>query len=229
MKANNFGDVLSLIPRLTKEEREQIQKEEEAKKLSEKNSLLARKWSYFKSNMPKKLERTRLAPFINKAGRPSDNQIRIIEDIKNNGLLQPKSSVFHGTVGLGKTWFSSALGRGWMINNLDKWCRFITESDFVKVSKNSDHFFNDVCTDDILIFDDVTGDGENGMLEKWDAKKVRQMLFDRFENNRITVITTNMSIEALKEYLGNRIWSRMRGTKTTFINFGNSQDLREVV
>ncbi len=228
MKNINFADVLASIPRLTKEENERIMREQEKEKKAQADAQLIRKWAYFKSNMPKTLEKTRLTSFTSSSGVASKNQTRIIEEIKKSGLLMPKNSVFFGNVGLGKTWFASALGRGWMINNPLKWAKFITESDFVKNAKNNNDFFDSTCTDDILVFDDITGDGDSGMIEKWDAKKVRQMLFSRFENKKVTLLTTNMSIEALEAYLGARIWSRMSGTKTTFINFGNSQDLRKL-
>jgi len=225
MKQVDLTGFMAQFPRPTSEDNARIIKEQQEAKEREVKAEMARRWESFKFHMPKKFEKSLLKPFVSEKGIVSQNQEEIIKFLGTTKLIKsPASAVFHGSVGLGKTYLASNFGRRWIVET-DKNGFFITEADFVRLYAKEDSKY--IEEKDFLIFDDVAG-----MIEQWDIKKVQKMLFNRFENNRPTLITTNMTLGDLQEYVGARVWDRMkdvRGANAIFVNFGNGKSLRGVV
>ena len=96
--------------------------------------------------------------------------------------------------------------------NIGSRCRFVKEIDVIRFSEKNDYKEKESPIDEfknakILVVDDVgTSYG--------DSKKIMLILFDlfdyRFSQGLSTIITTNLSIEELRVYVGERSYDRLK-------------------
>lgn len=138
--------------------------------------------------------------------------------------------IFIGNAGTGKTHLCAALANK-LIENVRP-VRYIKAFDMLRqfketYSKKSETSYDQVkkrfCKPDLLIIDEV------GVQFGSDAEK--QILFevvnDRYENIKPTIIVSNLSVENLKAYVDDRVIDRMKENGGKIIKFDSKISYRE--
>lgn len=133
-----------------------------------------------------------------------------------------KCAVFVGKPGTGKTHLSVAIGLHLLNNSVSvRFCtairaiRRIKESWGKNAEETESQAVNSLVWPQLLILDEV------GVQFGSDAEKM--LLFDvmneRYEQQKSTIILSNLSLEEVKEYLGERVFDRMREDGGRFFVF----------
>ena len=226
LKNKHLEKAVLSIPKLSKEEIERLRAEEEKKKKEEQYQKKVRAWELFREHIPEKFHQAKLKPFeLN--GRQSPNQSRVINEICSKQLHEkPSNLLFTGSSGLGKTHLSVALGIRYI--HLGITPRFLQDKHFVALENWMKRQYYEC---DVLVLDDIAGDGDYGRIAPWESKMIRDLIYERADKGLPTIISTNFSKEVLEKYLGARVWSRWTcdftfGNGFEWIDFGTKSGLR---
>ncbi|MEW6621527.1 MAG: ATP-binding protein [Bacillota bacterium] len=174
-----------------------------------KASFSAFKLDYYPNTVPAEGGTT----YKERATKALSAAVSFVQDLNNNNYK--KGLYFFGPVGSGKTFLAAAI-----VNELLKFNHdvlFVVVPDYLDAlrfsyEKNEDIITEKKITDlaynaPILILDDL---GAHNYTQ-WTANKIYSLLNYRLNNNMPTVITSNLSLSELEQYLGARSCSRIIG------------------
>ena len=129
--------------------------------------------------------------------------------------------LFYGGTGAGKTMLSNALARAVYQSQFKKHsifpAKFIRSSTFVEQCKESwsdksrptqNMIITDLASFDLLVIDDL-GDGDATGNPVSDRSRLGALIDSRYQQ-KPTVITTNLSYEETKTFMGDRAWDRFQ-------------------
>lgn len=141
--------------------------------------------------------------------------------------VKPHSLLLQGDVGRGKTYLTFGLIK-WLLRSIHvsdiKWFNATTLDERVgeeiKKYGSSSHFVNQLCEIDYLFIDDFGVEGSRERAER----NYYQLLDRRLSDDKVTIISTNLSNTEILETFGSRIDSRL--SQCTKIIF-NGEDLRK--
>lgn len=133
-------------------------------------------------------------------------------------------AVLSGSPGCGKT-FAAAV---WLVraptvkqkNPIPR--KFITSTDFCRISDYDREDFDRVSRAALLVLDDVGQ--EYGDKRSYFAQRLETLLASRHANKLLTVITSNLGPDALGEVYGSRLSSRLKDAHMVVLR--NEKDLR---
>lgn len=135
---------------------------------------------------------------------------RINEFVKGNGK---RWLLMMGTPGTGKTTYLNAIRRIAQFCNKDEIGSIIAvkASDIGGTMKNDGERYDKMKNSTILLIDDIGFGGEAEVVNNYGVKAmpVNDILESRYDSMKLTVMTTNLNGEQLKERYGERIFSRM--------------------
>lgn len=141
---------------------------------------------------------------------------------KKKGFL-----VYLGAPGVGKTYFCSAL-MPWIHGKTSSY-RYWKERDFFSRLRNcmdgSGDYLREIplmADDEFLLIDDVGSSGINA----WRAEVLFALIDYRYESQKPTVFTSNLTREALSSALGERASSRLFAKENAIIEIHDGLDLR---
>lgn len=173
------------------------------------NSMMREK--HFASSMlPKLHENSGFKNYLTPL--PAQVQVRnqVVEFAKSMTRREVSNLVMVGSTGTGKTHLSCATARTIMAKGLH--ARYITSEyladEIVEARKRDDSERNVIqryTEYDLLILD------EYGLhdREAWRLEKVHRVLYSRYDANKSTMIVSNMTLQELRNDLGDRLWSRL--------------------
>lgn len=161
-----------------------------------------------------------------------------IDKMQNYMNKMKNMLVYHGSPGIGKTFFCSAL-IDWAFQNFSTRRYHTEESILRKLRASISEGHGDylialeyLCDDDIVMLDDV-GSGINvGKFTNRDLEFRREVFFSfldyRYRIQKPTIITSNFSKKDIDEVYSERIYSRLFASENTIISiFDPSQDKRK--
>lgn len=143
----------------------------------------------------------------------ASGQRRLIECLR--GWLQTDRWLYlYGSPGRGKTSLAAAALKHF--DSLGQSCAFAVASDLLGRLRHSygddgqgpseTDLLESLARVDVLVLDDVG----TGKCSEWVAEKLFQIIGHRYDEHRRTVVTSNLSLEELSEYLGHpRVASRI--------------------
>ncbi len=155
--------------------------------------------------------------------------LKFIEEFDNKNT---KNLLFTGNTGLGKTYMSNCIanellkrGKNVLYQTAPVLLETVIDNKFNKYKNlNSDEFYNNILTVDLLIIDDLGAESLNSMK----VSELFTILNTRILNlnNKITktIISTNLSVEQIFKLYEERIGSRIAGYYDIYQFFG--EDLR---
>jgi DNA replication protein DnaC len=136
--------------------------------------------------------------------------------------------VYLGAPGIGKTYLCSAL-IPWVHHKFRSY-RYWKERDFLSRLRSSMEGSGDyireisyMMDDEFIMVDDVGSCGFN----EWRSEVLFSMIDFRYESGKPTVITSNLTRQALTEGLGLRAASRLFASENLVIEIHEGQDLRK--
>lgn len=143
--------------------------------------------------------------------------------------VKSKNILLMGGTGVGKTCLASAMAnalleRGFMV-------MFITAFDFNRLMlkyhtsplATRGIYMEDILDCDFLVIDDL---GTEQIIRNVTEEYLFQVLSARKSSGKHTMFSTNLNLDQLKTFYGERIFSRMADTKNTIGNFISGTDLR---
>ena len=155
-----------------------------------------------------------------------------INFVKNFDDINTKNLFFTGNTGLGKTYMTNCIanelikqGKTVLYQTAPVLLETIIDNKFTKYkTTDTNDFYNQVLTADLLIIDDLGTEYQNGikLSELFTILNTRALNL----NNKLTrtIISTNLSIEKIFEIYEERIGSRIAGFYDIYYFFG--EDLR---
>ncbi len=165
-------------------------------------------------------------------GKPSQleqmqNVISVLRRYVENFDDDPKSLLFYGKPGLGKTFLSGCVAKE-LLDSCHSVIYFSAVQLFELFSKarswqediEADRQNDDVHTADLLIIDDLGTETANN----YTLGKFFSLINDRLQSGRATVVSTNLSLNDLADRYGERIASRILSGYTLLPLYGD--DLR---
>ncbi len=137
---------------------------------------------------------------------------------------------FCGTVGTGKSFLSCCIAKELLADgqcvlyfSAGTLFRKISELTFGTKDKESlVHFKNDIIDCDLLIIDDLGTELVNSFV----ASELFTILNERHLNKKSTIISSNLSLEEIRDYYSDRIFSRLV-SNYDFLKF-TGQDIRKI-
>ena len=166
---------------------------------------------------------------IKKIKEASINFVKNFEDINTKNLF------FTGNTGLGKTYMTNCIanelikqGKTVLYQTAPVLLETIIDNKFTKYkTTDTNDFYNQVLTADLLIIDDSGTEYQNGikLSELFTILNTRALNL----NNKLTrtIISTNLSIEKIFEIYEERIGSRIAGFYDIYYFFGEDLRLRK--
>ena len=167
---------------------------------------------------------------------PRQNIIKIKQEclkfIDNFDDLKEKNLFFCGNTGLGKTYMSNAIaneilkkGKTVLYQTAPVLLETVIDGKFNKYkNQNSDDFYKNVLTVDLLIIDDLGTENINSMTVSELFTILNTRLLNLNNKPTKTIISTNLSIEQIFKIYEERIGSRIAGYYNIFQFVG--EDLR---
>lgn len=167
---------------------------------------------------------------------PRQNIINIknkcMKFIENFDNLEEKNLFFCGNTGLGKTYMSNAIaneilrkGKTVLYQTAPVLLETVIDGKFNKYkSQNSDEFYKNVLTVDLLIIDDLGTENINSMTVNELFTILNTRILNLNNRPTKTIISTNLSIEQIFKIYEERIGSRIAGYYNIFQFVG--EDLR---
>lgn len=155
--------------------------------------------------------------------------INFIENFEN---LEEKNLFFCGNTGLGKTYMSNAIanevlkkGKTVLYQTAPVLLETIIDGKFNRYkNQNSDEFYRNVLTVDLLIIDDLGTENINSMTVSELFTILNTRILNLNNKPTKTIISTNLSIEQIFKYYEERIGSRIAGYYNIYQFVG--EDLR---
>lgn len=136
--------------------------------------------------------------------------------------------VYLGAPGVGKTYLCSAL-LAWMHGKVNSY-RYWRERDFLSRLRSSmdgkgdyTHLISCLMDDEFLMLDDLGSCGFN----EWRSEVIFSLIDQRYESQKPTVFTSNLTRQKLTEGLGERAASRLFAKENLLIEIHEGQDLRQ--
>lgn len=209
---NVLGHIWSKCPECARIDRERREREEKEKALKQQSEAWER--AIGRAGIPERFNETELAGYVSVC-QEQENALRrvyaYLEAIKAG--KSGKSAIFSGNVGTGKTHLAIGVAKEMMRGG--KSAVFITVQRLIRAvrdtwRRDSPESESDVidkfARPDLLILDEV------GVQAG--SENERQILFDvlneRYEARRSTILLTNLSASECEHYLGRRVFDRMR-------------------
>ena len=167
---------------------------------------------------------------------PRQNIVNIKNDclkfIDNFDDLQEKNLFFCGNTGLGKTYMSNAIaneiikkGKTVLYQTAPVLLETVIDGKFNKYkNQNSDEFYKNVLTVDLLIIDDLGTENINSMTVSELFTIINTRILNLNNKPTKTIISTNLSIEQIFKIYEERIGSRIAGYYNIYQFVG--EDLR---
>lgn len=167
---------------------------------------------------------------------PRQNIINIknkcMKFIENFEDLEEKNLFFCGNTGLGKTYMSNAIaneilkkGKTVLYQTAPVLLETVIDGKFNKYkNQNSDEFYKNVLTVDLLIIDDLGTENINSMTVNELFTIINTRILNLNNKPTKTIISTNLSIEQIFKIYEERIGSRIAGYYNIFQFVG--EDLR---
>lgn len=142
-----------------------------------------------------------------------------------------------GNPGLGKTYLCAALANDW-IERGEKWIRYYRESDFIAAIRDvwpdgwdSYKEIERICEADYFILDDmfaVYADNSSQDISKNRVEMIIDAVNIRYENEKPTVLTSNLTEKEIKEKVAPSFLSRLKASDNVFIE-RIWKDKREII
>jgi len=134
-----------------------------------------------------------------------------------------------GSAGTGKTLLAGCTAKHLLSNGYSAVA--ITAFDFINralkfhttFNENKSDYLEPLLISDLLIIDDL---GTEGILKNITHEYLYSILAERIANNKLTLITTNLSKDGILERYGERIYSRLFDKTLSYANILNGKDLR---
>jgi DNA replication protein DnaC len=179
------------------------------------------------ANVPEIFHHSQMEAFMKNPVEQQDmidvfNQRKILKLIKE---LKPtkQNILFHGLYGLGKSYFAS-----WYVRkaiSLGLTAGFIRAYEYVALAKSKD-FKNNQKADrflglKVLILDEIGDDN----IPDWERIHLKELIIARASKGLKTIMTTNLSIDELKDYLAGRAKDRFFGyedREAVMVNFNQA-------
>lgn len=169
-------------------------------------------WDHIRE-LSKGAERKRLE-ILKQAKEYSDNLPKYVKT--GTGLL------LKGTVGTGKTTVALAIlrdhiergGNGYFITAVNLMDKIFSIQDYNERSK----FEKKLKTTAVLVLDDLGAEGAGDMV----SAKIDAIISERYNNEKLTIITTNLGNEDLKRIYDERMYDRLRETCKVLMLTGQS-------
>ena len=155
--------------------------------------------------------------------------IKFIDEFDN---LETKNLLFTGNTGLGKTFMSNCIanellkkGKTVLYQTAPVLLETVIDNKFNKYkTQNSDEFYNNILTVDLLIIDDLGTEYLNSMKLSELFTILNTRILNLNNKPTKTIISTNLSIEQIFKIYEERIGSRIAGYYDIYQFFG--EDLR---
>ena len=155
--------------------------------------------------------------------------IKFIDEFDN---LETKNLLFTGNTGLGKTFMSNCIanellkkGKTVLYQTAPVLLETVIDNKFNKYkTQNSDEFYNNILTVDLLIIDDLGTEYLNSMKLSELFTILNTRILSLNNKPTKTIISTNLSIEQIFKIYEERIGSRIAGYYDIYQFFG--EDLR---
>jgi DNA replication protein DnaC len=132
--------------------------------------------------------------------------------------------ILTGCPGSGKTYAAYAMLQDEGLMKGRRYKRFWTESSFMGKIKSSfdtsgsaEDLIASLCDDDLFVYDDLA----SSMMTDWKKEVIFNMINTRYNLQKPTIITTNLTEHACNEVLGGRIASRLFAKENVVIDFGD--------
>lgn len=156
------------------------------------------------------------------------NKEKMIDTLKNLQTNDKNTILFSGATGTGKTYLAKCFLKTYILkNNLG---RIYSSSEinkiFVDAFKhylNADQILFDVLDADILIIDDL---GAEAMYNNITKEYFLTILNERQGNNKITLFTTNLTLNDIKTRYNERFFSRLMDNEISLKYNFQGKDLR---
>ena len=137
--------------------------------------------------------------------------------------------IFLGAPGIGKTYFCSAL-IPWVYGKVNSF-RYWNERDFLSrlrsvVAEEKGDYLKELdylLDDEFLIFDDIGSSGVN----EWRKEVLFETIDRRYESEKPTVITSNLTRKQIFDSFGARTHSRLFSKENVVIESHDGEDLRQ--
>ena len=164
--------------------------------------------------------------------RENINRIKMASEtfIKNFDNLEEKSLLFIGNTGLGKTYMSNAIanellknGKTVLYQTAPVLLETVINNKFNR-TEESNYFYKNVLTVDLLIIDDLGTENINSMTVNELFTIINTRILNLNNKPTKTIISTNLSIEQIFKIYEERIGSRIAGYYNIFQFVG--EDIR---
>ncbi len=140
-----------------------------------------------------------------------------------------KIFLFAGKTGTGKTYFAGSIVRGMLENGKE-----ITAASAIKLNKillayhlapldGKKEIYERLTETDVMLIDDL---GAEQVLNNVTIPYLLELLTERADNKKVTIITTNLSPSELEKRYGQRIVSRLLDKKLSMAYLFGGDDLR---
>lgn len=172
-----------------------------------------------------------LAPSLpNGLPRPGAEQaIRIAQEYRTIAEIPKRGLFLHGSVGAGKTLLGTVILNTLMLR-FQKPGRFIDTTAWLNRlresfdpdnpwSKSTYEIMNPPCEWPIVMIDDLAAEKETD----WVEERLYQLIDARYANERFTIVTTNVPLEAISKLSRGRIFSRLK-EMCLFVEMNNPQN-----
>lgn len=158
-------------------------------------------------------------------GEKEDEIKNIILALKNFENLSKKTIVFAGKTGTGKTYLSKSFLKFCL--KKFKYCRFVSSFALSSdITPNLENNFNTKLQDyidyDVLVIDDLGSEPKHKNF----AERFLNIINERQENNKFTIITTNLTPIEIANTYSDRVFSRIFDKNIASVCFFSGKDLR---
>lgn len=154
--------------------------------------------------------------------------IKTLKKFENNKNPKINTILFTGETGTGKTFIAKSflktlilnnnLGLFYDMNNLNK-----TFLDAHLDYEGRDKILNDIYNCDVLVIDDL---GSENIFKNVTKEYLLALLNIRQSNNKITLITTNFTLNDIKQFYNERFFSRLLDKEISYTYNFVGKDLR---
>lgn len=214
-QAKNFlGSIWTKCPKCTEE------KDDADKAAAERAAMQAKADAWKKAiggaGIPLRFQDRTIDGFIAKTDaqeKAKSFALEFVRDFASGAAVTGRSALFVGTPGTGKTHIACAIGmalvrekRTVLFTTMLRAMRRIKDTWRKESAETEESAVNALSDVDLLILDEV------GIQFGTDAEKM--LVFDvlnaRYENRRPTILLSNLDVQGVKGYLGERVFDRLR-------------------
>lgn len=156
----------------------------------------------------------------------NENEIKeVISALKNPDNLSKRTIVFAGKTGTGKTYLAKSFLK-YCLKQF-KYSRFVSAYTLSKeitpsFENNFDTKLQDYIDYEVLVIDDLGSEPKHKNF----SERLLNVINERQESNKFTIITTNLTPKDIAETYSERIFSRIFDKNVASIRFFSGKDLR---